>query len=125
MIVTGVAVGVMGVGSVAILFQHLKREPKASEQTEEEKDEKEEVEVNMPDALTYLCINTADLEDVAFLLTLFSKRFHVIDAPVNMTAGPTRWLPSKWSIQFSAIHSTRFATFVMFFTVMICGFGSL
>jgi hypothetical protein len=90
MIVTGVAVGAMGVASVAILFQHLKREPKASEQTEEEKDEKEEVEVNMPVALTYLCINTADLEDVAFLLTLFSKRFHVIDEPVNMTARPTR-----------------------------------
>jgi hypothetical protein len=88
MIVTGVAVGVMGVGSVAILFQHLKREPKASEQTEEEKGEKEEVEVNMPDALTYLCINTADLEDVTFLLTLFSKRFRLVSGPINVTVGP-------------------------------------
>ena len=80
----------MGVASVAILFQHLKREPKASEQTEEEKDEKEEVDVRMPDALTYLCINTVDLEDVTFLLTTFRKQFRLVPGPINMTAGPTR-----------------------------------
>ena len=96
-VVTGVAVGALGVGSVLFLLQYLKKakvpttEAKAEE--EEEKEGKEgiqEIEVQMPDALTYLCINTADLEDVTFLLTLFKKRFHVIDRSVNLTAGPTR-----------------------------------
>jgi hypothetical protein len=92
-IVTGVAVGAMGVGSVAILFQHLRRAPKASDKKEEEKqekeekEEKEETEIQMPDALTYLCINTVDLEDVTFLLNLFRKRYHLIETPANLTAG--------------------------------------
>ena len=93
-IVTGVAVGALGIGSIAVLFQHLKRQskPASEEKKEEKKEEKEEkeenqkTEVQMPDALTYLCINTVDLEDVTFLLTLFKKRFHVIDRSVNMTA---------------------------------------
>ena len=89
-VIGGVAIGALGIGSIAVLFQHLKRAPKLSDRKEEEKKDKEEVEVHMPDALTYLCINTADLEDVTFLLTIFKKRFHVIDAPVNVTDGPFR-----------------------------------
>ena len=91
-IVTGVAVGALGIGSIAVLFQYLRRAPKASEQNKEKEENKgkegiQEIEVQMPDALTYLCINTVDLEDVTFLLTLFKKRFQVIDRSVNMTAG--------------------------------------
>jgi hypothetical protein len=94
MVVTGVAVGALGVGSVLFLLQYLKKAPKptikAEEKREEEKDkqEKGEVEVHMPDALTYLCINTADLEDVTFLLNLFRKQFRLV--PVNVTASPIR-----------------------------------
>lgn len=99
-VVTGVAVGALGIGSVLFFLQYLKKakvpttqakaeEAKEEEEKEEEKGEKEEnqkTEVQMPDALTYLCINTVDLEDVTFLLTLFKKRFHVIDRSVNLTA---------------------------------------
>jgi hypothetical protein len=87
-VVTGVAVGALGVGSVLFLLQYLKKAPKPTIKAEEKREEKEEeeVEVNMPDALTYLCINTADLEDVTFLLNLFRKRYHLIDRSVNLTA---------------------------------------
>ena len=98
-IVTGVAVGALGVASVLFLLQYLKKAKAPSTEAKVEEEEKEEnkgkegiqeIEVQMPDALTYLCINTVDLEDVTFLLTLFKKRFHVIDRSVNLTAGPTR-----------------------------------
>ena len=91
-IVTGVAVGALGVGSVLFLLQYLKKAKVTQARVEEEnkgKEEKEETqktEVQMPDALTYLCINTVDLDDVTFLLTLFKKRFQVIDRSVNLTA---------------------------------------
>ena len=88
-VVTGVAVGALGVGSVLFLLQYLKKAPKPTIKEEEKREEeKGEVDIHMPDALTYLCINTADLEDVTFLLNLFRKRYHLI--PVNVTAGPTR-----------------------------------
>jgi len=91
-VVTGVAVGALGVGSILFLLQYVKKlkvpQAKAGgpDKQEENQTQEEEVEVNMPDALTYLCINTADLEDVTFLLTLFKKRFHLIDRSVNLTA---------------------------------------
>jgi len=86
-------VGALGVGSILFLLQYLNKlkPPKPALKAEEEdkdKKEKGEVEVHMPDALTYLCINTADLEDVTFLLNLFRKRYHLI--PINMTAGTRR-----------------------------------
>ena len=82
-IVTGVAVGALGVGSLLFLLQYLKKlnVPKAREKQEEDNQTQEE-EVTMPDALTYLCIHTVDLEDVTFLLTLFKKRFLVIDRQI-------------------------------------------
>jgi hypothetical protein len=83
MIVTGVAVGTMGIGSVALLFQYINPPQKAKEAKQEANQEEIQkeiqiTEVNMPDPLTYLCINTADLEDVTFLLTTFRKRFQVL-----------------------------------------------
>jgi hypothetical protein len=91
-VVTGVAVGALGVGSVFFLLQYLKKlkvpQAKAGgpDKQEENQTQEEEVEVHMPDALTYFCINTADLEDVTFLLNLFRKRYHLIDRSVNLTA---------------------------------------
>ena len=90
-VITGVAIGALGIGSAALLFQYLKPPPKAKEDDkkenkqanqdanqEEMQKEIQVTEVNMPDPLTYLCINTADLEDVTFLLTTFRKRFQLL-----------------------------------------------
>jgi len=80
-IVTGVAVGALGIGSVAVLFQYLKATPKETSKPDTEEEDQiqlENTEVQMPDAVTYLCINTADLEDIKLILTAFKKRFHVM-----------------------------------------------
>jgi hypothetical protein len=90
MIVTGVAVGAMGIGSVALLFHYIKPPPKAKDNASQEENQEEiqkEIqitEVQMPDPLTYLCINTADLEDVTFLLTTFRKRFQLLSPNLTM-----------------------------------------
>lgn len=82
-VITGVAIGALGIGSAALLFQYLKPPPKAKEANQDANQEEIQkdiqiTEVNMPDPLTYLCINTVDLEDVTFLLTTFRKRFQVL-----------------------------------------------
>jgi hypothetical protein len=92
MIVTGVAVGTMGIGSVALLFQYLKPPPKAKIDDNANQDANQDeiqkeiqiTEVQMPDPLIYLCINTADLEDVTFLLTTFRKRFQLLSPNLTM-----------------------------------------
>jgi len=64
---------------------------KEEENQEEKQEEKQEEQVQMPDALTYLCINTADLEDVSLVLTAFKKRFYVVQGPLpplNVTGSP-------------------------------------
>ena len=99
MAITGVAVGALGLGSVAVLFQYLKPQPKVNEEEDKENQEASQeanqadiqkeiqiTEVQMPDPLTYLCINTVDLEDIALILTAFKKRFQVISIPPHITA---------------------------------------
>ena len=84
-IVGSVALGALGISSVAVLFQFLKKVPQAPPAKEEELP-KEQPKEQMPDSLTYLCINTADLEDVKLLLHAFNKQFHILPKSVNLTA---------------------------------------
>jgi len=70
----------MGVTAVAILIQYLKvRSP--SQQIQEEVHEVEqqvpEIKVDPAD-LSYICINTVDLEEITQILITFKKRFHVM-----------------------------------------------
>jgi len=100
-IVGSVAIGALGVGTVFAVFQYMRvkpsptkieekadqQEPKqhVSEQQVQERQGPEqepaqripEIKID-PDELSYLCVNTADLEEIIQILTTFKKRFHVI-----------------------------------------------
>ena len=92
-IVAGTAIGALGIGGLFVAAQYLKpqrkerrrAEDKGEDEGEEEKEkDKEEVEtavgIRLGEGLSYVCVATADLEDVVRLLTAFQKRFHVLAA---------------------------------------------
>ncbi len=83
-IVTSVAVGALGLTSVAVLIQYLQVKQPASKKQEEQESRAEEPELPEikidPQELSYICVNTADLEEITQILTTFKKRF-VIQGP--------------------------------------------
>jgi hypothetical protein len=96
-IVGSVAIGALGVGTVFAVFQYMKtkspqksdgqelprqesnpQEPTSLERsTLQEPAQVPEIKVD-PEELSYLCVNTADLEEITQILATFKKRFHVI-----------------------------------------------
>jgi hypothetical protein len=79
-IVTSVAVGALGITSVAVLIQYLKvKTPSPQIQELHEKSQELEIpEIKVDPAETYICVNTVDLEEITQILTTFKKRFHVM-----------------------------------------------
>jgi len=82
-----VAVGAMGIGTVVALFQYFKAKPPPQKQKEQESQQESQQEQQQQEQLpeikvepdvSYICINTADLDEITQLLTTFNKRFHVI-----------------------------------------------
>jgi hypothetical protein len=75
-IVTSVAVGALGLTSVAVLIQYFKvRLPPSKIQEEDQ--QIPEIKID-PQELSYICVNTVDLEEITQILTTFKKRFHVM-----------------------------------------------
>ena len=62
--------------------QYLKPQRREKKGKDEEKDKSTEtaVGIRLGEGLSYVCVATADLEDVVRLLTVFQKRFHVLAA---------------------------------------------
>ena len=93
-IVGGTAIGALGIGGAFAIVQYLqqkrsrterrRREEKEEEETEEangaENKQTKAVGIRLGEGLSYLCVATADLEDVVRLLTVFQKRFHVLES---------------------------------------------
>lgn len=103
-IIGGVAAGALGVVSIAAIFQYMKMKSKSKlnsnsdrnddrviRQMDELLDERvnEHVihpsigpplssQIQMPESITYLCVNTTDLVEITQLLTAFKKRFHIV-----------------------------------------------
>jgi len=85
-IVAGTAIGALGIGGLFVAVQYLKPQ-RREKKGEKEKDKEEEQEqddatvgIRLGEGLSYLCVATADLEDVVRLLTASQKRFHVLAA---------------------------------------------
>jgi len=84
-IVAGTAIGALGIGGLFVAAQYLKpqRNERRRAEDEEEKDKEEDettVGIRLGEGLSYVCVATADLEEVVRLLTVFQKRFHVLAA---------------------------------------------
>jgi hypothetical protein len=88
-IVAGTAIGALGIGGLFVAAQYLKpqrneRRRAEDEGKDEEEKDKEEDEttagIRLGEGLSYVCVATADLEEVVRLLTVFQKRFHVLAA---------------------------------------------
>jgi len=91
-IVAGTAIGALGIGGIFVAAQYLKpqrkerrrAEDKGKDEGKDEEKDKEEPEttvgIRLGEGLSYVCVATADLEDVVRLLTAFQKRFHVLAA---------------------------------------------
>ncbi len=77
-IVSGVAIGAIGVGGIMLLvnhlnlLKHLKSSPNAQEETNI-------VKIEIEDGFTYLCVKTSDLEEIKQLLFAFKKEYHILD----------------------------------------------
>ena len=96
-IVGGTAIGALGIGGAFAIVQYLQQKRSRTERRRrEEKEEAEEEEaeeanraenkqmeavgIRLEEGLSYVCVVTADLEDVVRLLTVFQKRFHVLES---------------------------------------------
>jgi len=83
----GTAIGVFSIGAILGLVKYLKRGQKKQEQQErqeqpgQEPEEKKLAEVVLPvqTDIAYLCVASADLEDIQRILTTFKKRFVVLN----------------------------------------------
>lgn len=76
------AVGTLGVTAVFSLFQYLKMRPPAAKNQKEQESRTEEPALPeikiVPQELSYICVNTTDLEEITQLLTQLRKRYHVL-----------------------------------------------
>lgn len=99
-IVGGTAIGALGIGGAFAIVQYLQQKRSRTERRRrEEKEEAEEAEeeetdeangaenkqmeavgIRLEEGLSYVCVATGDLEDVVRLLTVFHKRFHVLES---------------------------------------------
>ena len=94
-IVGGTAIGALGFGGAFAIVQYLQQKRSRTERRRRaEKEEAEEAEeangaenkqtkavgIRLGEGLSYVCVVTADLEDVVRLLTVFQKRFHVLES---------------------------------------------
>jgi flagellar biosynthesis component FlhA len=102
--VGGTAIGAFGIGSLFALLRYLKKPPKKNTHKDEKKELQEvqeqileqlqeqiqeqiqpqeqntSVGIQLGEGLSYMCVNTSDLEDIKDLLTKSQKRFHVLTA---------------------------------------------
>ena len=83
--IAGVAIGALGIGTVFAVFQYMRVKPSAAknhtdEESRTEEPEPPEIKI-VPQELSYICINTVDLEEITQILTQSGKRFQVIQGP--------------------------------------------
>jgi hypothetical protein len=86
--VGGTALGAVGIASMVALAQLMKSRGKRgdakkagdAEEREEAEDAKENttVGIRLGEELSYICVNTSDLNDVVRLLARFQKQFRVL-----------------------------------------------
>lgn len=84
--VGGTAIGAVVIASMVALAQSMKtrgEDAKKAEGAEEEAEEGEAegnttVRIRLGEGMSYLCVNTSDLDDVVRLLAQFQKQFRVL-----------------------------------------------
>lgn len=76
----GTAIGVFSIGAILGLAKYLKRGQKKQEE-QEQQEEKKLADVVLPvqTDVAYLCVASTDLEDIQQILTIFKKRFVVLN----------------------------------------------
>lgn len=88
----GTAVGVLSIGAILGLVKYLKKGQKKQErqnseeqqeQQEQEPEEKKPSDIVLPvqTDIAYLCVASADLEDIQRILTTFQKGFVIMKVP--------------------------------------------
>ena len=87
-IVGGVAIGALGIGGfggILMLLRYLKPHSKARgtldgqvEARAEEKEEKNTVKIQIEEGIAYICVKSADLEEIKQLLFAFKKEYQVL-----------------------------------------------
>jgi hypothetical protein len=97
-IIGGTAIGALGVGGLFALAQYMKlskKEKQAQDTTEDRTQDKAQdkaqdkpnedtepedtsIRIRLNEGLSYLCVNTSDLEFIKVLLTEFRTRYHVL-----------------------------------------------
>jgi H+/gluconate symporter-like permease len=82
----GTAVGVLSIGAILGLVKYLKRGQKKQEQQNSEEQQEQQEEKKLADVVlpvqtdvAYLCVASSDLEDIQRILTIFKKRFVVLN----------------------------------------------
>jgi hypothetical protein len=79
----GTAIGVFSIGAILGLAKYLKRGQKKQEKQEQEPEEKKPSDIVLPvqTDIAYLCVASADLEDIQRILTTFQKGFVIMKVP--------------------------------------------
>ena len=93
--VGGTAIGAVAIATMVAVAQSMKSRGKDAEEAEEEKPEEGKAEegetegnttvrIRLGEGMSYLCVNTADLDDIARLLPQFQKQFHVLSTSPSL-----------------------------------------
>jgi len=89
-IIGGTAIGALGVGGLVLFAQFMKsskNEKQAQDRTQDKAQDKPKedtepedtsIRIRLNEGLSYLCVNTSDLEFIKVLLTEFRTRYHVL-----------------------------------------------
>ena len=80
MIVGGVGMGAVGIGSAYILLQYLRPKKKQEQQGQQEQEEVTavEIEYNLPDNVAHICVNSIELEEIKQILLKHRKPFRIL-----------------------------------------------
>ena len=78
MIVGGSAMGAVGIGSVYMLLRYLRPKRKQEEPQEEVEIATVRIEDMLPENVTHICVNSAELEEIKQILLKHRKLFRVL-----------------------------------------------
>jgi len=79
-VVSGIAIGTLSISSLFLLYQYLKsRQISKGSDNKNKEDDPTSIKIRLNNGLSYICVDSNEIEDIKKLLIINSVRFRIIN----------------------------------------------
>jgi hypothetical protein len=79
-VVSGIAIGTLSISSLFLLYQYLKsRQISKGNDNKNKEDDPTSIKIRLNNGLSYICVDSNEIEDIKKLLIINSVRFRIIN----------------------------------------------